>query len=141
MKMDLGNHIDLLRRFDRGLMLREAVFTVVKKGDLVVDAGCGTGIISLWAAQAGARKVIAVDKEDVSIAAILARVNGLTSRIEFIQADLEKIELKSAEKCDVLMAMVYFNDPRRDESQTALTSSEKDGWVQWVGRFWTPWST
>ena len=33
---------------------RNAIFSVVKKGDIVIDLGSGSGILAIWAAKAGA---------------------------------------------------------------------------------------
>jgi SAM-dependent methyltransferase len=134
MRMDLDKHFNLLWRFDRGLSLREAVFENVKKGDIVIDAGCGTGILSLWAAQAGAHKVIAVDNADITIGVSLASENNLSDRIEFIQADLLDFKLPKAKRGDVLLSMIYFNDPRRDKTQTTLLYQLKDKVLHSGGR-------
>uniref|UniRef100_A0ACD5YXF3 Uncharacterized protein n=1 Tax=Avena sativa TaxID=4498 RepID=A0ACD5YXF3_AVESA len=49
------------------------------KGATVLDVGCGTGILSLFAAKAGASKVVAVDgsAKMTSVATQVAKINGL----------------------------------------------------------------
>jgi protein arginine N-methyltransferase 3 len=59
-------------------------------GKTVLDVGCGTGILSLFCARAGAKKVFAVDNSSIAIRAkeIIAK-NGYQDRIEVIQGRIE----------------------------------------------------
>jgi len=80
---------------DRTNALRAAIRRKVKPGDVVVDAGTGSGILALFAAEAGAKKVYAVDVDPVALN--LARrsieASAYADRIEVIQADLKEFEL------------------------------------------------
>lgn len=62
----------------------------VKEGDIVVDAGCGSGVLSIIAAKLGASKVYGVDAahDTVEIASENALTHGVADRTEFFQGDL-----------------------------------------------------
>lgn len=52
------------------------------QGKVVLDVGCGTGILSMFAAKAGARKVYAVDASNVAYKAMRnIKANGLEETI------------------------------------------------------------
>ena len=73
------------------------------KDKVVLDLDCGTGILSFFAVQAGARKVYAVDDSAmVNLAATFARKNGLDSQIEFIQSKVSDLQLP--EQVDILLS-------------------------------------
>ena len=62
----------------------------VKEGDIVVDAGCGSGILAIVAAKLGAAKVYGVDaaRDTVEVASENAQRHGVADRIMFFEGDL-----------------------------------------------------
>lgn len=76
----------------------------------VLDVGAGTGILSIFAAQAGAAKVYAVEKSDIAYETMdIVRKNGFSSRIEVYHKLVEELELP-VERVDVILSewMGYF---------------------------------
>jgi protein arginine N-methyltransferase 1 len=72
----------------------KAIAKAVRPGDAVLEIGCGPGVFALLACQAGARKVYAIDSEEiVHFAREMAAANGFAERMEFIQIDSRKLQL------------------------------------------------
>ncbi|KAJ1780048.1 hypothetical protein GGH19_001653 [Coemansia sp. RSA 1807] len=80
------------------------------QGKVVLDVGCGTGILSMFAARAGAARVIAVDNSDI-IHKARANVieNGLDGVITLIKGRIEELELP-VPQVDIIISewMGYF---------------------------------
>jgi len=81
---------------------QKAIFKNVKKGDVVIDVGAGTGILSLFAVQAGAKRVYAVEPtEIINLAKKIAKDNNLSSRIKFINSKIENADIPEKADCIV----------------------------------------
>ena len=81
---------------------RRGIEAVVRPGDVVVDVGCGLGTYAIFACRAGARKVYAIEREDIILTAKqIAKDNGYADRIEFVRGDALAVELP--EKADVVI--------------------------------------
>ena len=74
---------------------KKAIDQTIKHGDIVLDAGTGSGILAMLAAKAGASKVFAVeiDKDISNFAKRNVELNGLSNIVEVINGDLKQIEL------------------------------------------------
>ncbi|TMS12838.1 Protein arginine N-methyltransferase 3 [Larimichthys crocea] len=80
------------------------------KDKVVLDVGCGTGILSMFAARSGAKKVIAVDQSEIIYQAMdIVRSNQLEDKITLIKGRIEDIKLP-VEKVDIIISewMGYF---------------------------------
>ncbi|KAM7074434.1 LOW QUALITY PROTEIN: histone-arginine methyltransferase CARM1 [Ciconia maguari] len=68
-----------------------------------LDVGCGSGIISFFAAQAGARKIYAVEASTMAQhAEVLVKSNNLTDRIVVIPGRLRRVSLP--EQVDIIIS-------------------------------------
>jgi protein arginine N-methyltransferase 1 len=75
-----------------------------------LDVGCGTGILSIFAAKAGAKHVYAVDNANIAIhARTIIKENNLDSKITVIKGKIEEVVLP-VESVDIIISewMGYF---------------------------------
>ncbi|KAI1143475.1 protein arginine N-methyltransferase 1 [Hypoxylon sp. FL0543] len=80
------------------------------KDKVVLDVGCGTAILSMFAVKAGAKHVIGVDMSTIIFKAKeIVKVNGMADKITLIQGKMEEIELPFP-KVDIIISewMGYF---------------------------------
>jgi len=106
-----GIHEEMLKDRVRTLGYKRAIVDNkhLFEGKAVLDVGCGTGILSMFASQAGARIVYAVDSSDIiNQAKQIVLDNNFTGKVVCIQGKMEDVELP--EKVDVIISewMGYF---------------------------------
>lgn len=80
------------------------------EGKIVLDVGCGTAILSIFAAWAGAKHVYAVENANISYyAEKIIESNNLQETVTILKGKIEDIELPVA-KVDIIISewMGYF---------------------------------
>jgi|ERR1711934_687516 len=107
-----GIHEEMLKDEIRTKSYRNAIFhnKHLIKDKIVLDVGCGTGILSMFAASAGAEHVYSVDASSIiEQAEKIVKANGFSEVITCIKGKIEEIELP-VDKVDVIISewMGYF---------------------------------
>ncbi|RKF77234.1 Protein arginine N-methyltransferase 1 [Golovinomyces cichoracearum] len=80
------------------------------KDKIVLDVGCGTAILSMFAVRAGAKHVIGVDMSTIiEKAREIVEVNGMSDKITLLQGKMEEVEMPYP-KVDIIISewMGYF---------------------------------
>jgi len=124
----LAFHRDLLGDVGRTDAYRRAIEAVVRPGDVVIDLGCGSGILSFFACRAGARRVYAIDEQAViELARTLARANGFEDRIVFINKN--SFDAVIEERADVLVTETMGNNGF-DERIAGAVAHARGAWLR-----------
>uniref|UniRef100_A0A2P2HWJ2 type I protein arginine methyltransferase n=1 Tax=Hirondellea gigas TaxID=1518452 RepID=A0A2P2HWJ2_9CRUS len=101
-----GIHEEMLKDEVRTLTYRNSMYhnRHIFKDKIVLDVGCGTGILSMFAAKAGAAKVYGIEMSNiVEHAKKIVAANNLDNIVEIIQGKVEEVTLP-VEKVDIIIS-------------------------------------
>lgn len=87
------------------IMCTEAIESYMKPGDKVYDVGCGSGILSIVAAELGASKVLGIDMDPNSVRISKENIirNGVDDTVDILEGNL--LDLIS-EKANVIVSNI-----------------------------------
>jgi SAM-dependent methyltransferase len=94
------------RTYRNSILMNKHLF----KDKIVLDVGCGTGILSMFAAQAGAKHVYGVDYSDIVLQAQkIVKANKLDDKVTLVKSKVEDLVLP-VDKVDIIISewMGYF---------------------------------
>jgi len=118
-------------------MCLEALENLVQPGDLVVDLGCGSGILDVAAVLFGASHVLACDIDEHAIAATLrgAELNAVASQIEVFRGSWPEAAARLADRrpADILVANILAPILRRMLGEGLADLVGPAGWIVLAG--------
>ncbi len=112
-RYDKGIRILTLGKIDK---IYDHLTSYIKEGQKVLDIGCGTGALTLRAAQRGAEvKGIDVNPQMLEIAQKRARERKLSQKIELHEMGVAELGNEKTNAYDVIMSGLCFSELTEDE--------------------------
>ncbi|MFQ6007661.1 MAG: corrinoid protein-associated methyltransferase CpaM [Candidatus Zixiibacteriota bacterium] len=123
------------RRYDRGIRILtvgklnkayDRLISHIKQGQRVLDLGCGTGALTIKAAQKGAIvKGIDVNAQMLKMAQERAHEANLLQNIELCEMGVAELDNEKAESYDVVMSGLCFSELTADELIYTLKETKR----------------
>jgi ubiquinone/menaquinone biosynthesis C-methylase UbiE len=123
------------RRYDKGICILtfgrlgkvyDRLTSHIEKGDKVIDLGCGTGELTLRAAQKGATvRGIDVNSQMLEIAQNRARNMHLTENVQFCEMGVAELGAEQSETYDAVMSGLCFSELTEDELVYAIREAAR----------------
>ncbi|KAF2610859.1 hypothetical protein F2Q70_00010198 [Brassica cretica] len=126
----VGIHEEMIKDRARTETYKEAIMQhqSLIQGKVVVDVGCGTGILSIFCAQAGAKRVYAVDASDIAVQAKeVVKANGLSDKVIVLHGRVEDVEID--EEVDVIISE-WMGYMLLYESMLGSVITARDRWLK-----------
>ena len=104
----------------RMVAYKTAIVNVVKPGDVVLDLGAGTGILSQWALEAGAKMVYAIEMDLEILKVAVERMNHGGYWERFIPINRLSYAVQLPEKVDVIISEIIGNLADNEDFQPII---------------------
>jgi protein arginine N-methyltransferase 1 len=107
---DPAIHIAMLQDVERTRAFLDTIRESVRADDVVLDIGTGSGIFAVAAAQAGAKRVFAVEATAIAdVASDVFEKNGVADKVELMRGWSTMIDLP--EKASLAVSEIVGNEP------------------------------
>jgi len=121
-------HRSMIRDRIRTEAFQHAIDAVVRPGAVVLDLGAGTGILSMFAARAGAARVYAVERTSIAVLAQeMVDANGFAEVIRVIQGDV--MDIDPPERVDAIVSE-WLGGFGIDEGMLPPVIAARDRWLK-----------
>ena len=104
-------HFPMMNDAPRNLAFEEAIIARLEPGDVVLDIGCGAGLLSLMAARAGAEQVFAIEGEEAvaDAAEEIFKRNGYDDTIQLTRgrSTAKRVGVDLPERADLLVSEIF----------------------------------
>jgi 2-polyprenyl-3-methyl-5-hydroxy-6-metoxy-1,4-benzoquinol methylase len=103
-------HFPMMNDRPRNEAFEQALINRIQENDIVLDIGCGSGLLSMMAVRAGAQSAIAIESEEqvIKVAAQVIETNGYGDEITLIHK--RSTQLSAPEQlplCDLLVCEIF----------------------------------
>jgi protein arginine N-methyltransferase 1 len=106
---------------------KRAIAAAVRPGDVVVDLGCAIGNFTVFACNAGASRVYAVEVEPIiEVAREVAEANGCADRVQFLPGKSTELEVPEAAR------VVIFEDFTMALLSPSVVATLTDAVKRWL---------
>lgn len=120
----LSDYGDMIADTQRFSAYRDALCNSIRPNDVVLEIGCGPGLLTLLAGRTAARKVYAIESEEiVHHARDLANANGLADRVEFLHGDSRKVQLP--ERVNIIVSDLRGSLPISDHAIVCVEDARR----------------
>ncbi|XP_050234500.1 probable protein arginine N-methyltransferase 6 isoform X2 [Mercurialis annua] len=126
----VGIHEEMIKDRIRTETYRNAIMQLQSyiEGKVVVDVGCGTGILSIFCAQAGAKRVYAVEASDIAAQANeVIKANNLSDKVIVLHGRVEDVDID--EEVDVIISE-WMGYMLLYESMLGSVITARDRWLK-----------